>query len=75
MVAKFVNRDVCPAVDEIGVMLPYSPLHHLLLNDLGIPLVATSANLSGEPVLTDNDSVVQRLGHVVVVVLVQDERT
>ncbi len=56
---------VAPGLEEIGVMLPYSPLHHLLLNDLGIPLVATSANISGEPVLTDNISVTSRLGHVV----------
>jgi len=49
----------------VGVMLPYSPLHHLLLNDFDRPLVATSANISGEPVLTDNDDVEKRLRHVV----------
>ena len=45
-------------------MLPYSPLHHILLNDFGAPLVATSANISGEPVLTENDDIEQRLAHV-----------
>jgi hydrogenase maturation protein HypF len=55
---------VAPGLDEIGVMLPYSPLHHLLLTDFAAPLVATSANLSGEPVLTENSDVEQRLGHV-----------
>jgi hydrogenase maturation protein HypF len=45
-------------------MLPYSPLHHLLLNDFGGPLVATSANISGEPVLTENTPVEQRLAAV-----------
>jgi hydrogenase maturation protein HypF len=45
---------IAPGLDEIGLMLPYSPLHHLLLNDIGLPLVATSANISGEPVLTEN---------------------
>jgi hydrogenase maturation protein HypF len=55
---------VAPGLDEIGVMLPYSPLHHLLLNDFAAPLVATSANLSGEPVLTDEQAVEERLGHV-----------
>lgn len=45
-------------------MLPYSPLHHLLLNDYGAPLVMTSANISGEPVLTDNDDVESRLARV-----------
>ncbi|MDX1697040.1 MAG: carbamoyltransferase HypF, partial [Thiohalobacterales bacterium] len=56
---------VAPGLDEIGVMLPYSPLHHLLLNELDFPLVATSANISGEPVLTDNDAVAARLDAVV----------
>jgi hydrogenase maturation protein HypF len=46
--------EIAPNSGEIGAMLPYSPLHHLLLEDLGGPLVATSGNVSGEPVLTDN---------------------
>lgn len=45
--------EIAPGLREIGVMLPYSPLHHLLLADFGKPLVATSGNISGEPVLTD----------------------
>lgn len=44
---------IAPGLAEIGVLLPYSPLHHLLLGDLGGPVVATSGNLSGEPVITD----------------------
>jgi len=55
---------IAPGLCEVGVMLPYSPLHHLLLNAFGGPLVATSANISGEPVLTENAAVEQRLGHV-----------
>jgi hydrogenase maturation protein HypF len=55
---------IAPGLAEVGVMLPYSPLHHLLLNDFGGPLVATSANISGEPVLIDNAEVEKRLGHV-----------
>jgi hydrogenase maturation protein HypF len=60
-----LSPQVAPGLDEIGIMLPYSPLHHLLLNDFGHPLVATSGNISGEPVLTDRHSVMQRLDHVV----------
>src|ERR1700678_3849722 len=45
-------------------MLPYSALHHLLLGDFGAPLLATSANLSGEPVLTDPEEVQARLGNI-----------
>jgi hydrogenase maturation protein HypF len=55
---------LAPGLNEVGVMLPYSPLHHLLLADFGGPLVATSGNVSGEPVLTDNAEVGQRLQHV-----------
>jgi hydrogenase maturation protein HypF len=56
---------LAPGLAELGVMLPYSPLHALLLGDLRRPLVATSANISGEPVLTDGDDVQARLAHLV----------
>lgn len=46
--------EIAPDVVEIGAMLPYSPLHHLLLEDFAAPIVVTSGNVSGEPVLTDN---------------------
>ena len=45
-----VAPSVAPASRELGVMLPYSPLHHLLLDDAGAPLVLTSANVSDEPI-------------------------
>lgn len=53
---------VAPSLTDIGLMLPYSPLHHLLLHALNRPLVATSANISGEPVLIDGEEVERRLG-------------
>jgi hydrogenase maturation protein HypF len=55
---------IAPGLHEIGAMLAYSPLHHLLLAQLDEPLVATSANLSGEPVLTEGAEVEARLGKV-----------
>ncbi len=55
---------IAPGLRELGLMLPYSPLHHLLLDDFGAPLVATSGNLSGEPVLTESEEVETRLAHV-----------
>lgn len=54
---------IAPGLAEIGCLLPYSPVHALLLDDFGGPLVATSGNLSGEPVLTDEHEAQKRLGH------------
>jgi len=48
-----VAAGIAPGLCELALMLPYSPLHHLLLDDFGAALVATSGNLSGEPVLTE----------------------
>ena len=53
-----------PGLNEVGAMLVYSPLHYLILNDFGLPVVATSGNLSGEPVLTDNKQALTRLKNV-----------
>lgn len=57
-------ESLAPGLNEIGAMLPYSPLHVLLLSRLGKPIVATSANLGGEPVLTDADEVRGRLARI-----------
>ena len=57
-----VARDVAPGQATLGFMLPYSPLHHLLLQDWDRPLVMTSGNLSDEPQCTDNPDARQRLG-------------
>jgi hydrogenase maturation protein HypF len=55
---------IAPGLNEIGVLLPYAPLHHLLCRAFAAPLVATSGNLSGEPVLTDNTEAQTRLAQV-----------
>jgi hydrogenase maturation protein HypF len=52
---------VAPGLDELGVILPYTPLHALLLEHLPL-LVMTSGNLSDEPLCYDNDDAVRRLG-------------
>lgn len=56
--------NIAPGLSEIGAFLPYSPLHSLLLDRFGGPLVATSGNISGEPVLTDNEDASTRLSKV-----------
>jgi hydrogenase maturation protein HypF len=53
-----------PGMDSLGVMLPYTPLHHLLMEDFEA-LVMTSANLSEEPIIADNTEAVDKLGNIV----------
>jgi hydrogenase maturation protein HypF len=52
---------VAPGLADLALMMPYSPLHHLLLDDFGAALVATSGNVSGEPVFTDPADIQSRL--------------
>jgi hydrogenase maturation protein HypF len=56
-----VSREVAPNLRFLGIMLPYTPLHHILLGDTGLPLVMTSGNLSEEPIARDNDEALRRL--------------
>src|SRR4029078_1275986 len=52
---------IAPRNPYLGVMLPYTPLHHLLMRDLGFPVVATSGNLSDEPICIQQQEAVERL--------------
>jgi hydrogenase maturation protein HypF len=57
-----IAKEVAPGLKYLGVMLPYTPLHHLLLKETDLPLVMTSGNLSEEPIAKDNDEALRRLG-------------
>lgn len=52
---------IAPGNPYLGVMLPYAPLHHLLMDELGFPIVATSGNRAGEPICTDENEAISRL--------------
>ena len=67
-----VAPNVAPGNPTLGVMLPSTPLHHLLLREAGFPLVATSGNLSEEPICTDEREAVERLGAVADLFVVHD---
>ncbi|HEX9897444.1 MAG TPA: carbamoyltransferase HypF [Dehalococcoidales bacterium] len=56
-----IVTEVAPNLNYLGMMLPYTPLHHLLLKEANIPLVMTSGNLSEEPIAKDNDEALIRL--------------
>ncbi|MEZ4585672.1 MAG: carbamoyltransferase HypF [Gemmatimonadales bacterium] len=55
---------VAPGLAWIGLMLPSTPLHHLLLEGAGRPLVMTSGNLSEEPIAIGNEEALERLGRI-----------
>ncbi len=67
-----VVRDVAPNNRYLGVMLPYTPLHHLLLQEVGRPLVMTSGNLSEEPIAMENHEALHRLGSLADAFLLHD---
>jgi hydrogenase maturation protein HypF len=60
---------VAPGIDRLGVFLPYTPLHHLLLEAVDVPIVATSANQSDEPIIRDSVVLLEKLGSIVDLVL------
>ena len=55
---------IAPNNPYLGVMLPYTPLHHILMAELGFPVVATSGNLSDEPICIDEYEALERLGNI-----------
>lgn len=58
-------ESIAPGIGRIGAFLPYTPLHRLLFEQIDFPLVATSANISEEPILIRSEEIVERLGSVV----------
>ncbi len=70
--APAVSRFVAPGNPYLGVMLPYSPLHHLVMADLDFPVVATSGNAKDEPICTDEHDAVGRLNRFADVFLVHN---
>jgi hydrogenase maturation protein HypF len=67
-----VAESVAPGSPYLGIMLPYTPLHHLLSHDFGGALVMTSGNLSDEPIAFDDDEARARLAAVADAFLVHD---
>ena len=59
-----VSQALAPGNHTLGVMLPYTPLHHLLFGDSCSALVMTSGNLSEEPIVIGNREAAQRLGSI-----------
>jgi hydrogenase maturation protein HypF len=69
---KICTDLIAPGLNKIGVMLPYSPLLLLMANEFGKPLVATSGNISGSPIIYKDDDALQMLNEVADYVLTYD---
>jgi hydrogenase maturation protein HypF len=65
---------VAPRSDRLGLLLPYTPVHHLLMAGADGPLVMTSGNRSDEPIATDNEEAQARLRGIADLFLVHDRR-
>lgn len=70
--SAIVNHLVAPSNPNLGIMLPYSPIHHILLNELKIPIIATSGNLSEEPMCITEEEAFERLKRIADYFLVND---
>ncbi len=64
--------EVSPDTPLLGLFLPYTPMHHLLLDAVGRPLVMTSANVSDEPICSKNAEAVRRLAGIADAILLHD---
>jgi hydrogenase maturation protein HypF len=65
---------VAPGVNTLGFMLPYSPLHHLILEEMERPLVMTSGNVSDEPICYEDADAIRRLHRIADYFLFHDRR-
>ncbi len=59
-----IAEEVAPNNNYLGVMIPYTPMHYLLLRESDMILIMTSGNLSEEPIAMENEEAKERLGHI-----------
>jgi hydrogenase maturation protein HypF len=64
-----LSKYIAPNLDRVGAFIAYTPLHLVLFKYLDIPIIATSANLSGEPIIRFRDEIIIKLNKVVDYVL------
>jgi len=69
---RALPSDIAPEQNQWGFMLPYSPLHHLLMTELDNPIVLTSGNHSDEPQCTDNEDALDRLNDIAEIFLLHN---
>jgi hydrogenase maturation protein HypF len=70
--AEFISGSIATGNPYLGIMLPYSPLHHILMKELDFPVVATSGNISDEPICINNNEAIERLKDIADIFLVHN---
>lgn len=69
---SILPTNIAPNNAILGIMLPYTPIHHLLLHDLGTPIIATSGNRSNEPICIDEHEALERLQDIADIFLIHN---
>ncbi|KXA93538.1 hypothetical protein AKJ64_00265 [candidate division MSBL1 archaeon SCGC-AAA259E17] len=69
-----LSPEVARGLHNVGVMLPYSGIHHLLFDRIDFPIVMTSANLTGRPMIVENDKIISELGNIADFMLLHDRK-
>lgn len=67
-------QEIAPKNKYLGVMLPYTPLHYILLSEVKVPLIMTSGNISEEPIAYKDEDALNKLGKIADVFLVHDRK-
>lgn len=70
--ASKIAASIAPHNPYLGAMLPYTPLHHLLMREIDFPIVATSGNISDEPICIDEHDALNKLGAIADLFLVHN---
>lgn len=73
-ITSTISNETAAGNPYYGIMLPYSPLHHILMKELGIPIIATSGNLSEEPICIDDNQARDKLGGIADFFLVHNRK-
>jgi len=73
-VTSVVSNECAAGNPYLGIMLPYSPLHHILIKEFGLPVVATSGNISEEPICINEEEAFEKLADIADYFLVHNRK-
>jgi len=62
--SSVISENIAPNINRVGCFLAYTPLHYLLFEHLENPIVASSANLGGEPIITTKENIIKKLSFI-----------